>query len=98
MDIDIKENKKGQWQVTGELGFATVPKLYKTGYDVITEHENLVFDLQDIIALDNSGLALLTAWVRLAKKLDKTISFVNLPNKLLDIAKLSGLEDILPIR
>jgi phospholipid transport system transporter-binding protein len=98
MDIDIKVNKKGQWRVTGELSFTTVPKLYKTGYDLITKHENLIFDLQDIIALDNSGLALLTAWARLAKKLDKAICFVNLPNKLLDIAKLSGLEDILPIR
>jgi len=97
MNIDIKVNEKNHWQVTGELSFDSVPKLSKTGCGIITKYEHVIFDLQDVIAVDNSGLALLTTWTRFANKLDKSICFVNLPDKLLDIAKLSGLENILPI-
>ena len=98
MNIKIKLNEKNQWQFTGELNFDSVPKLYKNGCDIITKYKDLVFDLQNVIAVDNSGLALLTTWTRFANKLDKSICFVNLPEKLLDIAKLSDLENILPIK
>jgi phospholipid transport system transporter-binding protein len=98
MNPNIELNKNGQWKVIGELSFDNVPKIYKIGYDIISENKEVIFDLQDIVAIDNSGLALLTAWTRYAKQLGKSIYFVNLPSKLLDMAKLSGLENILPIR
>lgn len=98
MNPNIELNKKGQWLVIGEVNFDNVPKFYKMGYDIISENKELIFDLHDVVAIDNSGLALLTAWARFAKQLGKSIYFVNLSGKLLDMAKLSGLENILPIR
>lgn len=92
------KTKPGKFTVTGKLSFITVPKLQNIGYHFITEHAELVFDLQKVTVEDNSGLALLVEWMRFAEQQSKSICFINLPNQLLGIAKLSGLERILPIK
>ena len=95
-NITVKDNKL---IVTGTLSFATVPKLEKVGYNLITEFAEPVFDLQKATVVDNSGLALLIEWVKFAQqKCGKQIKIINMPNQLLDMAKISGLEHILPIK
>jgi phospholipid transport system transporter-binding protein len=97
-NVDIQTNSLGQLEIIGELSFNTTPKLRNIGCHFITKNEQPVFNLQQVISKDNSGIALLTSWTRFAKKLGKTIYFVNLPNQLQDVIKLSGLENILPIK
>ena len=63
----------------------------------MAEQDALVFDLKQVSFSDSSGVALLTAWGREAKRLDKSIRFVNLPTQLFDIAQVCGLAKILPI-
>ena len=59
----------------------------------------ICFDLKKVTVEDNSGLALLVEWVKFTKqKLDRSINFINVPDLLLDIARLTGLENILPIK
>ena len=98
MAAEIQINSTGQLTVTGELSLASIPELCKVGYQFINKCESPVFDLRNVIAEDNSGLALLTAWARFANQLNKPVCFINLPNQLLDIARLSRLEEILPIK
>ena len=98
MAAEIQINSLGQLIVMGELSFASIPELCKVGEQFINKCESPVFDLQNVNAEDNSGLALLTAWARFANQLNKVICFINLPNQLLDMARLSGLEKILPIK
>ena len=57
----------------------------------------LEIDLSGLQRSDSSGLALLVEWYRSAEQRNKMISFVNIPAQMLDIAMLSGLDDILPI-
>jgi phospholipid transport system transporter-binding protein len=90
----IESNK---FEVTGTVSFATIPELYKLGCQFISQVEAPIFDLQKITTEDNSGLALLTSLMRFAKQSDKIINFINLPNQLKDMAKLSGLDKILEI-
>ena len=98
MSTNMQINAKGQIVVAGEFSFTNAHKLRELGCNFITESESPVFDLQQVIAEDNSGLALLTAWTRFAKQQGKSVFFVNLPEQLRDIAKLSGLDQLLPIR
>jgi len=84
--------------VSGEVSFVTIPALYKLGCQFISQSESPILDLQNVTTEDNSGLALLTAWMRFAKQSDKIIYFSNLPNQLKDMAKLSGLDKILAIK
>lgn len=97
-NVNIQTDSLGQLEIIGELSFNTIPKLRHIGYHFITKNEQPIFNLQQVISKDNSGVALLTSWTRFAKKLGKTIYFINLPNQLQDVIKLSGLEDILPIK
>jgi len=101
MIADIKINKDREFVVTGTLSFASVPELEKIGCDLLIEHENYIFNLKELkeanIA-DDSALALLLSWARFAKKIKKEIIFKNLPAKLLNIIKLGGLENVLPIK
>ena len=85
-------------EISGSIDFKTTPKLVKAGYKLILQEQSLLFDLQNAYITDISGLALLLSWTRHANKLGKTISFINVPNKLKDMAKLSGLHEILPIK
>ena len=90
--------ENNRFEVTGTVSFTTIPELYKLGCQFISQAAAPIFDLQKVITEDNSGLALLTAWMRFAKQSDKIIYFTNLPDKLKDMAKLSGLDKILTIK
>jgi phospholipid transport system transporter-binding protein len=97
-NFDVQTNALDQLEIIGELSFNTIPKLRNIGCHFITKNERPIFNLQQVISEDNSGVALLMAWTRFAKKLGKNVYFINLPNQLRDVIKLSGLEDILPIK
>lgn len=94
----IEVNSAGQFEVSGELSFTTVPELNTRGLQLIAASPQPVFDLRNVTNSDYAGVALLTSWTRHAKKLGKAVFFINPPAQLLDMAKVSGLKDILPIR
>jgi phospholipid transport system transporter-binding protein len=87
----------GQIKVSGELTFATVPYLRLAGDSLITKCPQLIFDFSAVTHTDSASLALLTAWTRKAKQLKKTLQFIRLPQQLFEIARVSGLDKILPI-
>lgn len=95
---EITVNKDNLIQVNGALNFAVVTKLRREGIRLIAKNEQSRFDLQNIQAEDSAGLALLVAWVKYAHKSNKEISFVNVPEQLLAIIKLCGLDELLPIK
>ena len=59
--------------------------------------QNLVINMEKVTHCDSSALAYMMALIRFAKKQNTTISFYALPKSLLDIAKVSGVRDSLPI-
>lgn len=94
----IKETGNGQFAVEGELSKFTVPSIMKHAQAVIKgATQNLLIDLKDVTRTDSAGLALLLEWMTLASKKDLQIHFKNLPAQLWEIAKVSDLEDILPL-
>ena len=74
--------------IKGELTFNTVAKLYPEGQKLISP-----IDLAEVTACDSAGLVLLLAWMRDAKRANKILHFINVPQKLLDIASISGLKE-----
>ena len=48
------------------------------------------------VELDSSALALLLAWLREAKRQNRSLSFANLPQGLTTIARLYGVAELLP--
>ncbi len=81
--------------VAGELTFESVSELVKQGLLLIEKKNNISVDLRDVTLCNSAGLALLIEWLSHAHKLNKTISFNNVPQQLLDIAKVSDLLNLL---
>lgn len=94
----IKETGDGQFAVVGELSKLTVPAILHNSNTVIQEAtRDLVIDLAEVTRTDSAGLALLLEWMTLARTKELQIHFRNLPAQLWEIAKVSDLEEILPL-
>jgi phospholipid transport system transporter-binding protein len=92
----IEETGHGSWMVAGDLNFATVPTL-TGGLDIKSaDRARISIDLAGVTRSDSAGLALLIEWLRESEKLDKTITFLNMPAQMQSIARVCGLDGILP--
>ena len=83
--------------ISGELTFASVPALWKRCCSSFSERTELEIDLSDIQRADSAGLALLVECVRQARQTGKSIRFFNIPSQMLAIARVSSLDQILPL-
>ncbi len=69
----------------------------KAGEDIIsTLSSDAVIDLSAITSAGAVTLSLLLAWLRAAKNRNISIVVTNMPDKLFDMARVSGLELVLP--
>ncbi|MES9872079.1 MAG: STAS domain-containing protein [Candidatus Sedimenticola sp. 20ELBAFRAG] len=82
-------------RVSGDLLFSTVRYLLHEGVSMFAGHQELVFDLADVRHSDSAGLALLLEWLDRAEAAGVSLSFQNVPDSLLRIARLSNAEELL---
>ncbi len=82
--------------VSGALTLSGVAAVLREGSTAIGQGVRIV-DLGEVGELDSSALALLLAWLREAKQLNRDLSFANLPQGLTTIARLYGVTDLLPV-
>jgi len=81
------------WQLTGELTFATVTPLLAEFTQQLVKNVPHCLDLQEVTRTDSAGLALLIEIRRLTKT--HALVFRNLPEQMLRIAAVSGVEELL---
>lgn len=83
--------------VAGELDFTTVVRLFDDVQPLLGAGADIRIDLQGITRSDSAGLALLIEWMRAAQRLGKPIQYLNIPPQMLAIARVSGLDQLLPL-
>jgi len=93
----LKISDSGMVSVVGTLSFENATSLLDESVKVFDGESTLQFDLQAVDKSDSAGLALLVEWMSLATKKGQSVSFVNLPKQMLDIASVSGLNEVLPL-
>src|SRR2546422_566987 len=81
--------------VSGPVTLANVARLLEEGRRHLEEGVQSV-DLGEVTEMDSSLLALLLAWLRDAKARQQEVSFTNLPESLQTIARLYGVDRLLP--
>jgi phospholipid transport system transporter-binding protein len=81
--------------VSGPVTLANVAALLEDGRRHIAEGVQTV-DLGEVSEMDSALLALLLAWLRDAQARTQPISFANLPASLRTIARLYGVDRLLP--
>ena len=85
----------GRLVLSGPVTLANVAQVLEEGRRHLAEGAATV-DLGEVSELDSSALALLLAWLREAKAAGRALAFTNLPEALRTIARLYGVEDLLP--
>jgi phospholipid transport system transporter-binding protein len=84
------------YRLEAALTFATVPALHARGLARIdAAGGELQFDLQQVSATDSAGLALLIDWLAAAKAHQRTLRYVQPPETLRALAKLSDVESLI---
>ena len=82
--------------VAGMLNADSVVGIVKQGIRIIIEaQQKICFDFTDAVTGDASAIAMLLAWIRTAHQHRHNIVFIHLPDKLLAIAELGGVAEII---
>ena len=82
----------------GALSFETLPDVLRASEEYAARDDlpdRLTIDFAGIDAIDSSAVALLLEWRRQAARRGKKLVFANLPDNLVALATLYGVEDLI---
>lgn len=89
------EREDGRLVVRGRLSIATVPALFEAGLQQLT-NEDLLVDFSAVEAVDSAAVSMLLGWARAAQRSQRELRVTGLPDDLLSLARLYGVDDLLP--
>ncbi len=92
---ELVELGEGRFGVHGVLDFTTVGELLSNGVAVFGGRREVVLDLQGVSRSNSAGLALLLEWLDHGRVQGFELRFVNLPDSLVSIARMSNVEALL---
>jgi phospholipid transport system transporter-binding protein len=88
-------DKPGNYQVSGSLDFASVPPLLQQGYDWLGSNAQVQVDLSGVTHCNSAAIGLLLEWLQQARARKITLRFRNIPAALLEIARVSEVQELL---
>ena len=93
------ESAAGELRILGVLDHKSAPALREAGQSLIRDSQgsDLRIDCSGVEKSSSVGLSLLLAFIRDAKKLGRDVSITGLPHDMQQIARVSGLLDVLPL-
>lgn len=92
----LKPTCQGTLLLSGALNFTSSPVVFAHSKMLLNSLSSPIrIDLSAVTRSDSSGVALLIAWQRFARKTNKTIQFLNLPITMQKIIRVSELERVL---
>jgi phospholipid transport system transporter-binding protein len=93
----LDEGSRGRLELYGELSFASVPRIWDICRERFAGRDSLDIDLGRVQRADSAGVALLIECLREARQTGKDIRFFNIPAQMLAIARVSSLDQVLPL-
>jgi len=95
--VSIQQGREGRLEIHGELSFASAPALWRECRAQCAAGNAIDIDLGQVQRSDSAGLALLVEWLREAQRSGANLRFFNIPAQMLEMARASGLDQILPL-
>jgi len=96
-EVKLVDYGAGRWLLQCELDFQSVAAVLQHAGARMQREAHVEVDLKDVSRADSAGLALLVEWLREAENADNEIVFINVPDQLLSIARVCGLDEILSL-
>jgi phospholipid transport system transporter-binding protein len=87
----------GAFALSGELDHTNAAQLLLQGERDFAGLPTVAIDLAGVTQADSAGLALLIEWVAVCRGAGRDLRFRSVPSQLIAIARLAGVEEILPI-
>lgn len=81
--------------VSGDLDFASVVTIWNASLPLIKSCKTLQFDFGKVTSVKSAAIALVVAWIKLAKCNNKPISLNHLPEQLMSIANVCSVHALL---
>lgn len=95
----VKQLSGRQLVVVGAIGFDNVLQLRQQGERLIdAADERCEIDFSEVSRTGSAGLTLLFCWLRYAGDRQKTLTYSNLPEDLVGLARVGGVDELLPIK
>jgi len=91
-DPTIERVSESEFRLRGELTFGTVAPLLRESASLFQRGATLKFNLDSVDHADSAGLALLIEWLRSARTNEVSLSFANIPAKMLALARVTGVD------
>jgi len=95
--IRFERKDNGRYLLTGVLSFETIGELTEKMDELTAGSKEVLLDLAGVTKADSSGIVMLVEWMRIAKTSGKKVAFTNIPPQMMDIARVSDLDGILPM-
>jgi len=92
---ELHAEGNGRFRVTGPVVFTTAGELLEISRRLFTGSAAVCVDLDGITDVDSAALALLIEWLKQARQQQCMIHIEHVPDKLMAIARLTGVEDII---
>ena len=87
--------ENGRLVISGRVTIATVPALFAAGIQHLTS-EDLLVDFSQVEAVDSAAVSMLLGWIRAARRCQRDLRVTGLPDDLLSLARLYGVDELLP--
>ena len=85
-----------RFQVSGPLTMDVVTALFDSGLSADGKPA-LVVDLGQVEAVDSAAVSLLLSWLRRAQRDNVSLSFSNVPDNLMSLARMYGVDKFIPL-
>lgn len=95
--IEPAAGDPGRFRIEGELDFASVPALHQHATGLFEGCPKIDLDLSGVRRANSAGLALLIEWQGRARRAGLPFSLANLPPGLVNLARISELDQVLPL-
>ncbi|WP_222909329.1 lipid asymmetry maintenance protein MlaB [Pseudomonas sp. DNDY-54] len=95
----VERGDSGELQLFGVLDYQSGPALRQAGQALIRagKGERLLIDCSSVEKSSSVGLSLLLAFTRDARASERQVEIIGVPEDMREIAKVSGLLEILPL-
>lgn len=97
--LELQESLEdtGNFRITGILNFDSIIPLDQRARDLFQKYNKIIIDLTDVTYVNSAGLALLLEWKRQTLLDKKIFKLQGVPQKLLNIAHMTEIENILSV-
>ena len=98
LELSGSHDGAGNFRITGVMNFDSIQSLNQRACELFPPFNRVNIDLSGVTYVNSAGLALLLEWKRKAIAEDRIIELHSVPQKLLNIARMSELDGILSLQ